>query len=111
MLTEVHPHYAPDGRALISTSVLGAPDPTEEAVVRAALAEAYGADTDSWQLVHRYTVHDALPAMPPPLPLSRTSRFSPGRYVCGDHRATGSLQGALASGARAAREVLADTQR
>ncbi|WP_327257163.1 NAD(P)/FAD-dependent oxidoreductase [Streptomyces sp. NBC_01244] len=111
VLTEVHPHYAPDGRALISTSVLGAPDPTEEAVVRAALAEAYGADTDSWQLVHRYTVHDALPAMPPPLPLSRTSRFSPGRYVCGDHRATGSLQGALASGARAAREVLADTQR
>ncbi|MFE9560165.1 NAD(P)/FAD-dependent oxidoreductase [Streptomyces sp. NPDC006487] len=110
VLTEVHPRYAPDGRALISTSVLGAPDPTEEAVVRAALAEAYGADTDSWQLVHRYTVHDALPAMPPPMPLSRTSRFAPGRYVCGDHRATGSLQGALASGARAAREVLADIQ-
>ncbi|MGV9422027.1 FAD-dependent oxidoreductase, partial [Streptomyces sp. NPDC003674] len=31
----------------------------------------------------------------------------PGRYVCGDHRATGSVQGALASGTRAAREVLA----
>ena len=31
----------------------------------------------------------------------------PRRYVCGDHRATGSVQGALASGARAARELLA----
>jgi predicted NAD/FAD-dependent oxidoreductase len=34
---------------------------------------------------------------------------TPRRYVCGDHRATGSVQGALASGARAAREVLADS--
>ncbi|MFE1984460.1 FAD-dependent oxidoreductase [Streptomyces mirabilis] len=30
------------------------------------------------------------------------------RYVCGDHRATGSVQGALASGAHAAREVARD---
>lgn len=108
VLSEVHPGYAPDGRALVSTSVLGAPDPTEEAVVRAGLSEAYGADTDSWELVHRYTARDALPAMPAPLPLTRTTRMGAGRYVCGDHRATGSLQGALASGARAAREVLAD---
>ena len=35
-----------------------------------------------------------------------TDLVGPGRYVCGDHRATGSVQGALASGARAAREVL-----
>jgi predicted NAD/FAD-dependent oxidoreductase len=50
--------------------------------------------------------------MPAPWPLSRPSQAaSPGGprwYVCGDHRATGSVQGALASGARAAREVLAD---
>ncbi|MGW7188698.1 hypothetical protein [Streptomyces sp. NPDC054838] len=31
--------------------------------------------------------------------------------MCGDHRATGSVQGALASGARAAREVLRDLGR
>ncbi|MFZ3492994.1 NAD(P)/FAD-dependent oxidoreductase [Streptomyces sp. 5.8] len=111
VLSEVHPGYAPDGRALVATSVLGAPDPTEEAVVRAALADAYGADTDTWQLVSRHTVRDALPAMAPPLPLIRTTRFGPRRYVCGDHRATGSLQGALASGSRAAREVLADFDR
>ncbi|MET9700913.1 NAD(P)/FAD-dependent oxidoreductase [Streptomyces sp. NPDC006529] len=111
VLSEVHPGYAPDGRALIAASVLGAPGPAEEAVLRAALSEAYGADTDGWETVHRYTARDALPAMPPPLSLIRTTRVGPFRYVCGDHRATGSLQGAMASGARAAREVLADFHR
>ncbi|MFH7600193.1 NAD(P)/FAD-dependent oxidoreductase [Streptomyces racemochromogenes] len=108
VLTEVQPGYSGDGRALVSTSVLGAPGPAEEAAVVSALAEAYGVDTGTWEPVHRVTVRHALPAMPPPLALTRTTRFAPGRYVCGDHRATGSLQGALASGARAAREVLAD---
>jgi predicted NAD/FAD-dependent oxidoreductase len=45
--------------------------------------------------------------MPAPHPLMRPAHLSPGRYVCGDYRATGSVQGALASGARAAREILA----
>ncbi|MER7950460.1 FAD-dependent oxidoreductase [Streptomyces sp. NPDC096079] len=108
VLTEVHPHFAQDGRALISTSVLGDLSPERHGRLLAALAEVYGVDTATWETVHRTTVPDALPAMPPPHPLSRTTRVRTGRYVCGDHRATGSLQGALASGARAAREVLAD---
>ena len=56
----------------------------------------------------RLSIDGALPVMLPPWPLSQPSRVEvPGRYVCGDYRATGSVQGALASGARAAREVLA----
>ncbi|WP_449479883.1 NAD(P)/FAD-dependent oxidoreductase [Streptomyces avidinii] len=108
VLTEVHAGYSPDGRALVSTSVLGTPGPADELAIRAALSEVYATDTETWEPIHRTTVHDALPAMPAPLSLSRTTRFAPHRYVCGDHRATGSLQGALASGTRAAREVLAD---
>lgn len=46
-----------------------------------------------------------------PWPLSHHTRLGPGRYVCGDSRATGSVRGALASGARAAREVSADSER
>ncbi|MFB6518899.1 NAD(P)/FAD-dependent oxidoreductase [Streptomyces sp. NPDC056401] len=111
VLTEVHAGYSEDGRALVSTSVLGTPGPADELAVRTALSEVYATDTETWEPIHRTTVHDALPAMPAPLPLSRTTRFAPHRYVCGDHRATGSLQGALASGARAAREVLADLRR
>ncbi|MFD6419445.1 NAD(P)/FAD-dependent oxidoreductase [Streptomyces sp. NPDC060194] len=108
VLSEVAPTYAPQGTSLVSTSVLGADTPGRESALRADLADAYGTDTSGWERVATYTVPDALPAMLPPWPLSRTTRFGPARYVCGDHRATGSVQGALASGARAAREVLAD---
>ncbi|MFE1907971.1 NAD(P)/FAD-dependent oxidoreductase [Streptomyces gardneri] len=108
VLTAVQPRFSSDGRSLVSTSVLGSPGPAETAAVVGALGQVYGKDTGGWELVHRVTVSDALPAMPAPLPLSRSTRFGRGRYVCGDHRATGSLQGALASGARAAREVRED---
>ncbi|WP_069174106.1 NAD(P)/FAD-dependent oxidoreductase [Streptomyces griseus] len=108
VLSEVAPTYAPPGTALISTSVLGADLPGRAQAVLRRLAELYGTDTTGWQQVAARTVEGALPAMLPPWPLSRTTRLHPGKYVCGDHRATGSVQGALASGARAAREVLAD---
>ncbi|RDD90530.1 NAD(P)/FAD-dependent oxidoreductase [Streptomyces parvulus] len=106
--SEVTPTYAPPGTALVSTSVLGPDRPGADAAVLRRLADLYGTDTGDWTPVATYTVRDALPAMLPPWPTSRTTRRSAGRYVCGDHRATGSVQGALASGTRAAREVLAD---
>ncbi|GGP42677.1 oxidoreductase [Streptomyces variabilis] len=109
VLSQAAPTYAPAGTALVSTSVLGADDPGRERTVLQRLAELYGTDTGGWQRLDVRTVQGALPAMAPPWPLSRTTRLGPGRYVCGDHRATGSVQGALASGSRAAREVLADT--
>ncbi len=108
VLSEVSRSYAPEGRSLISTSVLGGDEPGRERALLADLADVYVTGTGSWERVATCTVEDALPAMPPPWPLSRSSRFGPGRYLCGDHRATGSVQGALASGSRAAREILAD---
>ncbi|MFE9492567.1 NAD(P)/FAD-dependent oxidoreductase [Streptomyces sp. NPDC006641] len=108
VLSEVAPTYAPRGTALISTSVLGTDLPGRAQAVLCRLAELYRTDTSGWQQVAACTVEGALPAMLPPWPLSRTTRLRPGRYVCGDHRATGSVQGAMASGARAAREVVAD---
>lgn len=111
VLSEVVPEYSPDRRALIATSVLGEDTPGREAALRTALAEVYDTSTDTWEALTVRTVREALPAMAPPWPLSRTTRYAPGRYVCGDHRATGSLQGALASGARAAREIRRDLER
>lgn len=108
VLSEVVPGYAPPRATLVATSVLGADVPGREPELRASLAEAYGTDTSGWDLLTVRTIPDALPAMPPPQPLSRQSRLAAGRYVCGDHRATGSAQGALASGARTAREILRD---
>jgi Flavin containing amine oxidoreductase len=106
VLSEVTPGYASNGRALISTSVLGTGSGSLEPAVRGRLATLYGVGTADWEHLATYTIEGALPAMAAPHPLIRGCRVGPDRYVCGDHRATGSVQGALASGARAAREVL-----
>ncbi|NEB77435.1 FAD-dependent oxidoreductase [Streptomyces sp. SID14478] len=108
VLSEVAPAYAPPGASLISTSVLGGDPPGREDAVRHRLANLYETDTSLWQRIATYTIDGALPMMRPPWPLSRTTRYAHGQYVCGDYRATGSVQGALASGTRAAREVLVD---
>ncbi|MGW2742417.1 NAD(P)/FAD-dependent oxidoreductase [Streptomyces sp. NPDC001450] len=108
VLSDVAPEYAPHGSALVATSVLGGHTEPVRAAAVAALSEMYGTDATAWDLLVARTVENALPAMPPPWPLTRTCRTGPGRYVCGDHRGTGSVQGALACGARAAREVLED---
>ncbi|TXJ86139.1 FAD-dependent oxidoreductase [Streptomyces lavendulae] len=108
VLSEVAPGYAPRGSALVATSVLGGDEGGVRSAVTTALSEMYDTDTTAWDLLTARTIEDALPAMPPPWPLTRTCRTGQRRYVCGDHRGTGSVQGALASGARAAREVLED---
>jgi phytoene dehydrogenase-like protein len=100
------PAAAPPGTALIATSLATAAPPPE-ATVRGQLAVLYETDTSDWREVAAYRIERALPRMDPPWPLTRPCRIEAGRYLCGDHRATGSLQGAMASGARAAREVLA----
>ncbi|MFB8272548.1 NAD(P)/FAD-dependent oxidoreductase [Streptomyces sp. NPDC055955] len=108
VISEVVPSYAPAHRALVATSVLGTEAPGRETSTRQALSDAYGTDTSAWDLVAVRSITHALPAMAPPHSLSRSSRAGSGRYVCGDHRTTGSVQGAMASGARAAREVVRD---
>jgi phytoene dehydrogenase-like protein len=110
--TAVAPSYAPPGWSLIGATTLllgrdGEEGP-EERAVRAHLDEIYAVSTAGWDLVAEYPVPRALPRMLPPHPLRRPVRLDDGLYVCGDHRDTSSMQGALASGQRAARAVLRD---
>lgn len=108
VLSEVCPSYAPPGAALVSASALTT---LPEQEVRRALGRMYRTDATRWPLIGRYEIPRGLPAMPPPHDIRREVRLGDGRYVCGDHRDTSSLQGALASGTRAARAVLRDLGR
>ena len=109
VLTHAAPQYAPSGRALVSASALGVRESAaHEAAVRDHLGWLYGTSTDRWELVGRYAIPYALPAMPVPLDLRRPVRMPSGAYVAGDHRDTSSIQGALVSGRRAAEAVLCD---
>lgn len=103
-LTSVAPSYAPPGRRLVQATTLE-PDTTEPDV-RAHLSELYGVPTGGWDLLVRHHIPHALPLQPPPLVARQPVELSPRLFVAGDHRDTGSLQGALVSGTRAARAVL-----
>ena len=106
VLTNAAPEYAP-GRHLVSSSTLATGTP--ESAVRQHLSRLYGVDTSRWQHVAVYEARDALPVQDPPMGrLRKPVRLGGGRYVCGDHRDSASIQGALVSGRRAADAVLAD---
>jgi phytoene dehydrogenase-like protein len=108
--SEVSPSYAPSWQALVSASVLGVPvedDEELECLVRAQLATWFGEEVDGWRHLRTYRIQRALPALTPPAlePKDRRVRLGRGLFVCGDHRETASIQGALASGRRAAQAV------
>jgi phytoene dehydrogenase-like protein len=108
--SQVVPSYAPPGRALVSASVL-APIPADdellEADVRRQLTTWFGPEVSSWKLLRINRIPDALPFQPPgPFePGRRSTQLSDRLFICGDHRDLASLQGAMASGRRAAMAV------
>lgn len=103
VLSDVAPSYAPPGQSLIAVSVVGATPPLESDV-RSQLAEWFGSSVSSWRMLRSYHFEHALPEQKVAhlTPWSRPVCVEPGLYVCGDHRDRGSIDGALASGFRAA---------
>jgi phytoene dehydrogenase-like protein len=106
----VVPGYAPRGRALISASVL-APvihdDQELEQRARQQLAEWFGNEVKGWRLLRLDRIPEALPFQPPGgfEPAAQSAKLADGLFICGDHRDLASLQGAMASGRRAALAV------
>ena len=107
VVTAAAPSYAPPGRHLVeATCLLDRPDgDAPEAEVLRHVAAIYGCSTDGWRTVIRHRIPLALPAMPPPLRPRTVVSLGDGVFVCGDHRDTASIQGALVSGNRTAEAV------
>ncbi|OAH15638.1 NAD(P)/FAD-dependent oxidoreductase [Streptomyces jeddahensis] len=108
VVSQVDPSRAPAGRTLVSSTVLGPPPPGLDALVRGHLAELYGTSTSGWETLAVHHDPEAVPAMPAPHDLHRPVRLLTGLYVCGDHRDTSTVQGALHSARRAAHVLAAD---
>ncbi|MFF8318364.1 NAD(P)/FAD-dependent oxidoreductase [Streptomyces bobili] len=106
--SQVDPSRAPAGRALISSTVLGAPPDGVDTAVRVHLARLYGTSTGRWETLAVHHTAEAVPVMRAPHDLRRPVRLLAGLYVCGDHRDTSTVQGALHSAHRASAAIVSD---
>ena len=116
VISQVAPTYASNGKHLISTTVLGTHQLTDVQLggfIIAQMKNWFGKVASTWQFLRSYRITHAQPQQLPGAlePPQRPVRVRPGVYVCGDHRDNASIQGALASGRRAAEAVLEDFSR
>jgi phytoene dehydrogenase-like protein len=111
-MSDVAPGYAPAGAHLISISTCGVPSVDDTELWRCVIDQArgwFGAEVDTWEHLRTYRIPYAQPRQDPEdLPvLARPQRMGRQVWVAGDHVDTGSIQGAMVSGRRAAEAVLA----
>jgi phytoene dehydrogenase-like protein len=108
VMSEVQPRYAPPGRALLAAAVPGplALAPDLEQRVQNQLAGWFWAGFSDLQPLRTDVIPHGQPLQSPPLHPRRRVDLGEGLFVCGDHRDTASLQGAMFSGERTARAVL-----
>jgi phytoene dehydrogenase-like protein len=116
VVSRVAPSYAPQGKHLVSVTVLGTQQLTDVQLggfIIAQMKNWFGKVASTWRLLRSYRITHAQPQQYPGAlePPQRPVRIRPGIYVCGDHRENASINGAMASGRRAAEAVLVDLQR
>ena len=114
-ISSVAPSYAPEGKALVSVSVVGKSEDTLTIVqpVRDQLRQWFGSVTDKWEMLRSYHIPYALPSQTTERtnPVLKPVDIAGKPIVCGDHRETSSIQGALNSGMRAAEAVMGRLER
>jgi phytoene dehydrogenase-like protein len=107
VMSEVSASYAPTGLSLVAAAVPG-PEALEDSVttrVREQLARWFGSSTAEWSHLRTDVIAHGQPRQDPPLSIKRRVDLGDGLFVCGDHRDTASIQGAMFSGARTAEAV------
>lgn len=111
-MSDVSPSYAPVGHHLVTVSTVGVPACDDTTLVRDIRDQArgwFGEDVDTWRVLAVQRIPYAQPRQDPEdlEALARPVRRDAKLWVCGDHRDTGSIQGALVSGRRTAEALLA----
>jgi phytoene dehydrogenase-like protein len=102
VISQVSQKYAPAGQHLVSATSL---TPITESVFRKELSNLWQVNTQLWQYVANYEIKQSLPAHLPKKSRTRDLQIAEGIFIVGDHMATPSQQGAMKSGALAARAI------
>ena len=95
--------YAPVGKHLISSTTISH---SSESEVRRHLALMWGSSTENWRLIAKYEINSALPLFAPGKVTAKSSKVNEIIYLAGDYLSAPSQNGALASGRRAAQELM-----
>lgn len=106
VMSNIAPSYAPAGRHLVAAAMPGVTGVEAEPIARAQLTRMFGASVSQWRHLRTYDIPHGQPDMSPPLDPKKPVSLGNGLFVCGDHRDTASIQGALFSGRRCAQAVL-----
>ena len=106
VMSNISSHYAPNGQHLIAAALPGLAEGDLEAAARRQLRSWWGADVDTWRHLRTYRIPHGQPGQDPPFNPKKSVSLGNGLFVCGDHRDTGSIQGAMFSGRRCAEAVI-----
>jgi phytoene dehydrogenase-like protein len=106
VMSNIAPSYAPAGQHLIAVAMPGVTDGDLEALARKQLRGWWGTQVDSWRHLRTYRIAHGQPNQNPPFNPKKAVSLDNGLFVCGDHRDTASIQGALFSGRRCGEAVL-----
>jgi phytoene dehydrogenase-like protein len=108
VMSDVASSYAPPGTSLLAAAVPGAAalDPTITARVGDQLARWFGSSTRDWRHLRTDVIPHGQANQRPPLHPKQRVALGEGLFVCGDHRDTASIQGAMFSEERTASAVL-----
>ena len=106
VLSNVAPSYAPADKHLIVAALPGITDGDLEAMSRQQLRSWWGPQVDGWKHLRTYIINHGGPEQKPPFSPKQRVDLGNGQFVCGDHRDTGSLQGAMFSGRRCGEAVV-----
>lgn len=106
-MSVVAPAYAPAGQTLIAAACPGTFDPDIEPAARAQLRSMFGPLADKLRHLRTDAIAHGQPRQHPPFGPKQPVSLGDGLFVCGDHRDTSSLQGAMFSGRRCGEAAMA----
>ena len=113
VMSNVAPMYAPTGQHLVAAAIprppAGVDDDELQVRARQQLRSWWGTDVDHWRHLRTYRIAHGQPDQSPPFHPRQRVMLGDGLFVCGDHRDTASIQGALFSGRRCGEAVAAAT--
>ncbi|MGC6564577.1 MAG: NAD(P)/FAD-dependent oxidoreductase [Akkermansiaceae bacterium] len=111
VLSDVSASYAPQGKSLISVSVLGVDrNPELPDLVTRELASWFGDQVDDWCHLRTDLIKHALPEqLPVEGPADEKGYLRLNKiWICGDHATSASIEGAIVSGRKTAEAILSE---